>query len=145
MEGGWGSANVDVAPSSLRRAASSSSRTSRSRLCPASSRRRRLSAARHLSEHASRLRGSRGPPQTAQTDAGEATTVERRTEDAESVWQVGGLEGVLEALRPPDAIKDAISQERRSSSSSCDLELGAPAAAAVDLERGDERALYWGR
>jgi hypothetical protein len=61
----------------VRSAASRRARTSWSRVSRAAARRRRLRAARHLSEHASRFRGSRGPPQTTQTGWGEPTGAER--------------------------------------------------------------------
>ena len=63
--------------SNFRSAAARSDRISRSRRTWASSRRLRLKAVRHRSEHASRFRPSRKAPQTVQTGCWEAITAER--------------------------------------------------------------------
>jgi hypothetical protein len=78
---------------------SSTARVSASRWAWASAFRRRLSATRHLSEHASRFRGPRGPPHTAQTGSGEPTTAERSA--CERAWPAGGGEGMAGRLDGP--------------------------------------------
>lgn len=73
--------------------------------------RRRLRAARYLSEHASRFRRSRGPPHTAQTGCWEATMAERSGSGGTWGLRMDGDMGPR-SRRPPPRIPACSSNAR---------------------------------